>query len=421
VVGAYVKKLRLLGRDVRLYLIGVALAGFCYFGFYVVLFNLYLLRLGFGLQFIGLVNGLSWLAMVVCALPAGEVARRWGARRTMIVGMAMLSAGFCLLPVVELLPHLLWGSWLIATWALGGAGWTAWAVGATPFLMAATGEEERDHAFSLQIGLLPLMGFAGSLIAGMLPGVLAGALGVSLDHPAPYRYPLLLTGVLSVPAVLALLATREVEGVGPQKAAGEAGPAPWDLIIPLALVRLLLMATEVAVYTFFNIYLDDALHAPTSLIGAAVAAGQLLGGVAALSAPLLMARWGPFRTVTFGTAGMVAFLLPLALTPNWAAAGLGFIGVITLASVAKPAFQLYHQQIVPPRRRPTMAAADIAAVSLSGAGISLWGGHVIAASGYRELFLLTGALTALGVLLFWGHFRVPRGELSGSAAPVELG
>jgi MFS family permease len=206
----YLRKLRLVNRDVRLYLLGVALAGFSFFGIYTVLFNLYLLRLGFGLEFIGLANGLSWLAMVVFSLPAGELARRGGGRRIMIAGTILTVAGFGLLPLAEFAPPSLWAAWLIAAWVVAGIGWTAWAVGASPFLMAATSPAERDLVFSIQAALLPLTGFVGSLIAGVFPGLVAAALSIPLDHPATYRYPLLIAGMLLVPAVLALLATRDV-------------------------------------------------------------------------------------------------------------------------------------------------------------------------------------------------------------------
>jgi predicted MFS family arabinose efflux permease len=92
--------------------------------------------------------------------------------------------------------------------------------------------------------------------------------------------------------------------------------------------------------------------------------------------------------------------------------------VMAMTSIVKPVFQLYHQEIVPPERRSTMAGAATAAFSLSGAGVSLGGGYLIATFGYRNLFLTTGALSALGVALFWGTFRVPRGEFAAISVPT---
>ena len=64
-VTTYIHTLRLFNRDVRLYLISAALIGFTFLGIYAVLFNLYLLRLGYGPEFIGTVNGVSQLGFAL--------------------------------------------------------------------------------------------------------------------------------------------------------------------------------------------------------------------------------------------------------------------------------------------------------------------------------------------------------------------
>ncbi len=68
-------------RDVRLALSTNALVGFAMTGVLGVLFNLYLLRLGFDAVYIGLVAGISSIARAVACLLAGSVGTRWGARR----------------------------------------------------------------------------------------------------------------------------------------------------------------------------------------------------------------------------------------------------------------------------------------------------------------------------------------------------
>lgn len=55
-VNDYLKKMRLFSRDARLYMATWVVLGFCWIGIYMVLFNLCLLRLGYDLEFVGLVN-----------------------------------------------------------------------------------------------------------------------------------------------------------------------------------------------------------------------------------------------------------------------------------------------------------------------------------------------------------------------------
>ena len=120
---AYLQKLRLLSRDVRLYLITAALVGFCYMGIYVVLFNFYLLRLGYGPEFIGLVSSASSLAYALSSFPAAALSRRWGIRRTTIAGVSLIVAGLGLPPLAELAPAAMQPGWLLVTYPRPGAGY----------------------------------------------------------------------------------------------------------------------------------------------------------------------------------------------------------------------------------------------------------------------------------------------------------
>jgi len=416
----YLQALRRFSRDVRLYLITAALFGFTVFGgIYPVLFNLYLLRLGHGPEFIGLVNAAFLLAFGGFCLPAGVLGGRWGIRRMMIAGLCLAVAGHGLLPLAEFIPNTTQAGWILATYLLSGLGIALYIVNATPFLMGTTSSEERIHVFSVQAALWPLAGFAGSLVGGLLPRLFATVMDASLDNPAPYRYPLLIAAVALIPTVVAMLATREISPAHIEETVAETGPAPYGLIALMALVVLLQSAGSGVARTFFNVYLDASLHVPTAQIGALSATGQLLAVPAALAAPLLMTRWGKSRTYVLGSLGMALGLLPLALIPHWGTAGLGFMGVMAPASIASPTITVYHQEIVSPGWRSAMSGATTMAGGLSWSAMALGGGYLITALGYRSLFLTGAGLTAAGALLFWAYFRVPRGELARASALSE--
>ena len=413
----YIQKLRMFNRNVRLYLITWAFMGFGYTGIYMVLFNLYLLRLGYGPEFVGLVSGVGLLVFAIFCLPAGALGSRWGSRRMMIMGMTLMAVGFWLVPLAEFIPNNWQSRWLMATWALVSLSAPLFTVNGNPFLMGATSPEERDHAFSMQIGLMPLAGFAGSLVGGFLPGFFSRTLGVPLDQPAPYRYPLFLVGALFFIALLVLLATREVSLDQKRESVSEAGPAPLTLIALMGLVMLLRTTGEWAPNVFFNVYMDDGLKVPTSLIGSLVAVGRLMAGVTALTMPLLVKRWGKERIIGLGTMGVALSLLPLAFIPHWGGAGVGFIGAIALVSIVNAAFSVYGQEIVSPSWRAVISGAIWMGMGLGGSAISIGGGQIITALGYRSLFLTAASLSAVGGLLFLVYFRVPRGELARS--PVQ--
>jgi predicted MFS family arabinose efflux permease len=245
-----------------------------------------------------------------------------------------------------------------------------------------------------------LSGFVGSLVAGVLPGWFAGLLGATLDDPAPYRYPLWIAAALLAPAVWAVLSIREPE-VSQQTAQVEVeGALPLGLVAALAVAVFLLAAGVGAPRSFYNVYLDDGLRVATATIGTLSAVGQLVASMAALLVPALSARWGHARVYTVASLGVAVGMLPLALIPHWTAAGLGYLVVMSLSAITLPVINVYQMELVEARWRTTMSGITSMANGLSWAAITFAGGSVIAALGYRALFLVGVGVTVVGAAFF---------------------
>ncbi|MBV7332077.1 MFS transporter [Chloroflexi bacterium TSY] len=414
-VATYIAALRRFSHDVRMYLITSTLIGFSYMGFVSVLLNLYLLRLDYDPVFIGLSAGSTALAFAVSSLPAGAFGSRWGNRRMVIVGVGLVGTATGLLPVAELLPPALQPGTVIATRWLSGFGFALYSVNSNPYLVAVTPPEDRNYVFSIQIALSALAGFIGSLIAGLMPSGFATLLDVTLEHPAPYRYPLLTASVMMCPAVVALFTTSEFRT--PQrkpeerlsKRGGLSAP-PFFLIAILGITGFMRNGSESAARSFFNIYLDAGLGVSTAWIGVLTAFGQVMAVPAALISPLVVARSGKVWTVVLGATGIVLSLLLMAFVPHWTTAGLGFLGVIAMRSMTRAVISVYQMEIVTPDWRSLTSGTVSAAMGLGFSTMALGGGYIIVAMGYRGLFLVGAALATIGALLFWGYFRIPRGE-----------
>ena len=132
--------LRPFNRSVHLWLSVFAVVGFTYFGVQAVLFNLYLLRLGFEPQFIGLLIGSGQVVFAVTALPSGEFGRRVGVRGALIAGLMLLGLAFALLLCVEALPRSAWVAWLLIWWALTWVGAALVNVNSVPYAMSLAGD-----------------------------------------------------------------------------------------------------------------------------------------------------------------------------------------------------------------------------------------------------------------------------------------
>lgn len=372
-------------------------------GLFATLFNLYLLRLDYGPAVIGSINAVGSLAFGLLCLPAGYAGARFGSRRALATGLAVVGLGQMLMAQASVVPESARLGWLFTTNLLGSLGAAFFAVNMTPYLMGVASAETRSYAFSAQVAVTPLGAFAGSLLGGLLPAFFASVFGLALEGPQPYRLALMVAAACMVPATLAMLFAEDGGAVPVRTAPVEAGPAPWGFIALMAAVIALQVSGEGAIRTFFNVYMDEGLGVPTARIGLMASIGSLSAGLAALTSPLLIGRMGMSRSFVSLSLGMAAFLLPIALIPLAPAAGLSYAGVIGAASMSRPAINLYQMEGVPARWRSAIAAAATLSVGASWAVVAALGGVLIVRSGYTAMFLGAAGLTAAGALLFAGY------------------
>jgi MFS family permease len=414
----YSRTVRGLGRDVRLLFLARGLVWLGGVGMFAVLYNLYLLRLGLGPELVGLVNGVALAGEALIALPGSELGRRLSTRVAMIVGLIICILTYSGLAVSWLLPEPIRLGWLITNAFFSSASFAIILVNMTPFLMGATSRQECDHAFSVFSAITTACGFLGALLAGLLPGVVAGALGLTLADPAPYGVSLVVADLFLIPATVVLIAARE-PSVHPadEVAVQPDSPgapfyerAPRLLILLMAIAILVRALGDGTATIFWNVYFDEAMRLPTALIGGISALAQLLAVPAALATPLLALRLGNARAYALATLAAAGCALVLAFAPVWQVAGMAYIALQALLMVALPAVTVFQQSLVSPRRRATMAGAVSMAFTLGLSVTAIGGGYAIRALDYRSVFSLGAVLVAASAALFWAWFVRGRGN-----------
>jgi MFS family permease len=157
-----------------------------------VLLNLYLSRLGFTIEIIGLVNMAGALGFAISAIPAGVMGLRFGAGKMVVLGFSGGALSTFLMPFAQSLGADSWQAIIIASYGLFGISMTVIGVNIVPFLAGSTADDNRVHVFSAYSALGSLAGFSGSLAAGILPGLFARLARSSLDLALPYALPLYL-------------------------------------------------------------------------------------------------------------------------------------------------------------------------------------------------------------------------------------
>ena len=391
-----------LSRDAKLLIAISGIFGVSFFGITMLLRVLYLLRLGYGPQFVGLFNAVGSLGFMAMSLPGGALGGRFGVRRTMLAGAVITVLGLVLMPLAEFFPAPVQGPWLI-TWRVGASmGWSVLSVNLVPLLIAVTRPESRNKACSMNSAARGMGALIGSLVGGMLPSLFAHVAGQTLGDPGPYRWGMWVGAAISLIALVPVALCRDENLAPPGRQSGSAR-AILSLPVVLLIAHAYVSHAGWAIcQAFGSAYMDTELLLPASSIGLIVSAGQCAGILAALLTPRLASRVGNRWVLTITTLGMAISMVPLGLVRHWSAVVLAQLGIVALSAVWMPSLQVYQMELVQPQHRPLVYGVASMAMSLSFTTVNLGGGYLIRVAGYRPLFLVGALLSAAGGLLMMG-------------------
>ena len=375
-------------------------------GINTVIFNLYILRLGFGPDTVGLINGVALLFWASGSLLAGWLGTVWDVRKTALTGLLLTLVGAVLLPLASRVPEVQRVTWLALCAMIGYTGLSLYYVSALPYLLQVTNVQNRSNIFAAATAVNTTSMVGGGLTGGVLPGLFASALGLTMDSAEPYRWTLALVPLFVLVAVLVFMQTRDSAGHAEQDAAvadaesGSSLVAMYGLIGMLGFVRFLQVTALCGGMSFFNVYLDTELAVPTFWVGVALAGGRLAAVPAALLGPAISRRLGLGKTVVVVSVLTAVSVLPLGLLRTPLAATTGLVGMLVFSNIRYPAFNVYMLEVVPAKLRPMMSGVNEMAAGLSFALVALVGGLVIVRYGYSALFLGGGATTLLSAFAF---------------------
>jgi MFS family permease len=388
-------------RDTRLLLIAVGIFSVSFFGIQQLLRVLYMLRLGYSLEYIGLFSATGALGYMTMSIPSGALSVRFGIRPVMLAGGIIAVIGMVIFPLTEFLPVWANRAWPIISQIVLTGGWAIFNVNLVPALMALSTPENRNQAYAINGMFRGLGTFVGTIVGGFLPGLFAYVVGQPVDTPFPYGLSLWLGAIIALAGLIPMFRVSPIKGETNLTGESDTEPFPtWPLALILAHVYLSHGAWA-ACQAFCNAYMDTDLHLSTAAIGLIVGVGQFATIVAPLLNPQLASRHSNGWILMAATLGISLSLLPLVLLTHWAAVGLGRLGVMALAAIWMPASQVYIMEMVGNRWRSLVYGIVSMAMGFTFASVSLAGGYIAAGWGYRSLFLGGLVISLLGVVLMW--------------------
>lgn len=398
--GEYGSHIRAFKPNARLYLFNVIVTG-AVMGVFRLIFNFYVLSLGFDEAMLGNLITTSSFVALLAALPMGYLADTLGRKGSLILSGVML-AGSILVMAVWQTESVFYAMNVVSGIAQSLAGVTM-----SPFLMENSDEKERTYLFSFGQGLQMTMASVGNWIGGYLPTWMGQAQGASPTSSLAYGDSIFIIGIGAGLAVLPLLFLRTPKLERSQRAIF--APFQYAAKQPLLLTKLILpmLLTSIGaglIMPFMNVFFRVVHNQPDPVIGTLFAWGSLAMGIGLLVAPPLAERTGKIQLVVISQALSIPFLILLGFSPIfWVGAATYYIRV-ALMNMSSPVYQTFIMEHVDPSARATVASLTSMAWNFGWAFSPTISGWLQVRYGFGPPFIGTIILYTISVVMYWAFF-----------------
>ncbi|MBI3979126.1 MAG: MFS transporter [Chloroflexi bacterium] len=399
-LGFYVASIKRFSRNARLYLTYSLLAGLGS-GIWNVMFNLYLLRIGFDVTFIGTFWLVDMLFHGLFAFPAGLIGDKIGRRKTFILAtMINILARGALLFTLD--PTM-----LLILAAIAGAGEGFHAVAGAPFMMENSEPEERPLLFSLDSSFGMLSSFVGALSGGFLPLLWAGGLGLQQLDPLAARLALVTSLPLTFIALTPLAVMRE-KAVDLVESFADLftlrNIVSHGVIVKLVVCSSLIGLAFGLSTRFFNVFFAEAHRASDDQVGLVMAIGSLGAAISILLSPAMTRRWGKVRSILFSQASSIPFLLLMAAVPGLSLAATLFIFRGALYGISMPLRNQLSMEFIVSRERATTAGLTHMVFDLGGSFGAGFAGLLMVGGNFLPSFATASAIFLVPAVLYYVFF-----------------
>ena len=382
--------------NVRMLLLRTVIMGL-FSGIYGVIFNLYVLDMGYRADFLGLLLSVTLLTSSAMSIPAGVLCDRLDRRKLMIVSSALSVA--CILPVFVLSSPFA----LLLFSALYGVFSSISGVCLTPILADNT-DGETVPVFSANASLGWVATVAGNAFGGILPGLWARYCADLSSYRLTLLCALALLGLSCGVLVLLRAGKPRPHHRRPrQLRLADLRPSPTILKFTVASVTFGVASGMIVPY--FNIYFMKVLNMGVLEIGltSAVAGAVMIVGL--MGTPLLTAKIGKVRSAVASKLLTVPFLVFMAITTDMALAAVAYVAYMFLINLAGPATTSFQMEQIPRRQQGFAVGLMSTGNCLAVAASSFAAGVLIAGGNFLVPFLLTCAGYAATAALLYHYFR----------------
>ncbi len=405
-----IKNLPGLNRQVLLFLFHSLLFHVGSLGIADVLFNFYLVSIGYDAETIGLFQALPRFGGFLIGLPIGLTANRAGNRRVIIIstgGIAVCIALTVLAPTPFLIAasRFFWG-------ACFGAG----QVVKPPFMVTLTPPSEHTAQFSYHNLVSMIAVSIGSALGGFIPALVGRAFAIQAggslspgETPAAYQAAILTAAFAVLLSVLPLFwlqdSSAKDDGSAPAKSRRLAA-IPWLRILRLAFPLFVFGISGGLTFPFFNLFFRDRFGMMDSAVGGVIGLGWFIMGIAPLMNPFWETRMGRATALTALMAVSSIAFVGLGMSQTIIIAVVFYALAIGLRNTMQPLFQPLLMASLPVQFHNIASSVGLVLWNIGWFGAAMSFGYLRAALGYPNIMLLAAFFVLLnGASIYLIHRR----------------
>jgi MFS family permease len=371
-----------LGTQFWVFLAAAAVFNFGLFIF-VLLYNLFLVDLGFREDFLGLVNGAARVGGVVGTIPAAYLAHRYGLRNCLVATIVSTAA-------IEVARAVIGARLPLAGLAfVSGCIFSLWAVILAPIIAGTVDARRRPTAFSFFFACMFATGIMGNWLGGRLPLWMHGK-----------RPVLLLAAAMAAAAVLPALRLKPAAAIpeGARVHPSRVYPRSGFLLRFLGPFAVWHLATG-SFNPFNNVYFAR-LGFPVQQIGNIFSGSQLVQVGAVLMAPVVIRRAGLLTGIVLMMAATALALGGLATQASGAAAILAYFAYMAFQWMSEPGLNSLLMNRVDERERSGASALTFLVAFGAQALAAFGAGELLTRFGYGAVLAGSAALAGVAAVMF---------------------
>jgi MFS family permease len=383
--------------NARLYLIYAIIGGIA-MGIFRLLFNFYILSLGYDEKLLGNLVTVSSITALVFALPMGYLADILGRKLSLLISAALISITVGLMVIWPVTPMLYFMN------ILSGIAQSLAGVTMSPFLMENSGEHERTYLFSMTSGLQMVSASVGNWIGGYLPTWVAGRLNVDPTSSQAYGGSLLVVAVALATGIIPLVLIRMPRIKQVEKTIF--APISFAAKNPKKLTKLILpmLITSIGaglIMPFMNVFFRVQYNQSDQVIGVLFAWGSLAMGLGLLAAPPLADRFGKIQIVVITQGLSIPFLILLGFAPVFWISAVAYYIRVALMNMSSPIYQTFVMEQVDASSRAMVASLVSMSWNFGWAISPTISGMLQVRYGFGPPFIGTIILYIISVFLYW--------------------